>query len=275
MNKPALPFSSLYLFFALTFAIGWVFWISAALTQQDVMRFPVIVLHTLGGLSPSTAGIIMIYCLKDRERQRDFWRRTVDFSRIGLSRTLWILVIFPVIVLASIAIATLFGADPHNFSQLNNLIAQPLLLAAVLVMGLITGPISEELGWRGFALDILQSRWGVLLSSLILGLVWWGWHLPLFFIVGTPQYRMGIGTIEFWFFLVNILPLSLIMTWFYNQTRRSILSAILLHYGFNVTANLLFPLSLQASIIFPVLLTLTAAGLRIFEKRKQAVATLG
>jgi uncharacterized protein len=142
-------------------------------------------------------------------------------------------------------------------------------------MGLITGPISEELGWRGFALDILQSRWGVLLSRLILGLVWWGWHLPLFFIVGTPQYRMGIGTIEFWFFLVNILPLSLIMTWFYNQTRRSILSAILLHYGFNVTANLLFPLSLQASIIFPVLLTLTAAGLRIFEKRKQAVATLG
>ena len=56
---------------------------------------------------------------------------------------------------------------------------------------LIIGPLSEEIGWRGYALERLQTRWNALTSSLIVGLVWALWHLPLFMMVGTSQYEFG------------------------------------------------------------------------------------
>ncbi len=37
---------------------------------------------------------------------------------------------------------------------------------------LILGPLSEEIGWRGYALERLQTKWNALVSGLIVGLVW-------------------------------------------------------------------------------------------------------
>ena len=62
---------------------------------------------------------------------------------------------------------------------------------------LIIGPLSEEIGWRGYALERLQTRWNALTSSLIVGLVWALWHLPLFMMVGTSQHELGIPFIGF------------------------------------------------------------------------------
>ncbi len=61
---------------------------------------------------------------------------------------------------------------------------------------LILGPLSEELGW-GYALDRLQTRWDALTSSLILGVIWSLWHLPLFYIVGTSQYLYDTSFLRF------------------------------------------------------------------------------
>ncbi len=49
------------------------------------------------------------------------------------------------------------------------------------------GPLSEKLGWRGYALPVLQKRYGWRVASLVIGAVWGGWHLPLFFVAGSTQ----------------------------------------------------------------------------------------
>ena len=45
--------------------------------------------------------------------------------------------------------------------------------------------IGEELGWRGFLLPTLQTRLSAIASALIIGLIWFCWHIPLFW---APRY---------------------------------------------------------------------------------------
>lgn len=80
------------------------------------------------------------------------------------------------------------------------------LRVAASVFWLFFGPAPEELGWRGYALDGLQARMNALFASLILGVVWSLWHLPLFFIKGTWQAeQVGLGTQRFWLFMLIVI----------------------------------------------------------------------
>jgi membrane protease YdiL (CAAX protease family) len=117
---------------------------------------------------------------------------------------------------------------------------------------LFFGPLPEELGWRGYALDLLQARYSALVSSLILGAVWALWHLPLFLILGTYQHGLGIGSHSFWIFLITIVFQSILLTWIYNHNRRSTLSAVLFHFMVNYSGEL-FALTDRAEIYQSVL----------------------
>lgn len=99
---------------------------------------------------------------------------------------------------------------------------------------LIIGPLSEEIGWRGYALGRLQTRWNALTSSLIVGLVWVLWHLPLFMMVGTSFHESGDPFIGF---LIKMIASSVLYTWLYNNTKQSLWSAILLHWLYSYAAQ--------------------------------------
>ncbi len=94
------------------------------------------------------------------------------------------------------------------------------------ILSLVAGPIGEEPGWRGFALPILQSRYGPAKASLLLGLIWSSWHLPLFLIQGWT-------TSPFWIYAIIITALSVIITFGYNLSGGSVIAAILVHNTFN------------------------------------------
>jgi membrane protease YdiL (CAAX protease family) len=85
----------------------------------------------------------------------------------------------------------------------------------------------EEIGWRGFALPRLLERWNALFSSIVLGIVWAGWHLPYYL---RPE---GIHP-DFYPFVVFAVSLSILMTWVFNHTQGSILVATFLHFWVNV-----------------------------------------
>ena len=283
MQRPARPQNDgLWLFFALTFAFSWLLmWIPAALMGQESMSFPTVLLFVFGGFGPSIMGILLTYRYAPREERRSFWRRVIDFGRIRAGWYALIFLTFPALTVISVGLSQLFGGPAAGMTNWDLIVEQPAALIALILTGLLTGPLAEELGWRGFALDRMARRWGLLRAALLLGVIWGAWHLPLFFIVGTTQYTWGVGTVFFWLFLASVIPLSVFLAWAYESNRRSILAAILIHFMYNFTLGLFFPIPALAQLLITILFYLLVAALVVFdrkarrgtpERRKQARA---
>jgi membrane protease YdiL (CAAX protease family) len=122
------------------------------------------------------------------------------------------------------------------------LLQQWWLIPIFFVVGFI--PIStavrEEFGWRGYALEHLQSRWSALVSSVVLGIVWTAWHLPL---MVFPTSAEAYARIPIWVFFVNTVAFSILMTWLYNNNAQSIFTALLFHILIDVSPQI-FPFGL-------------------------------
>jgi uncharacterized protein len=245
-----------WVFIFLAFGLSFIFWIPAALMQREFTYPPVLILFFLGGFGPSIAGIILTHREQNSAGRAEFWRRVFDFKRISLPWYLVIFLLFPFVFGIGVLGDFLTGGPVPQPEVLPQIFAQPLLLIPIILLGLLLGPISEELGWRGYALDKLQFQWSPLSASLFLAIFWWAWHLPLFFVHGTTQALMGIGSLKFWFYMISIFPLSVLMTWVYNHNARSILAAILLHFTYNFTASMFHPLSTNAELYKTILLFL-------------------
>ncbi len=225
-----------YVFLGLTLAFSFfVFWGPLALFKIPTTSFVsdingpawAIALFIIGGFVPSLLAIFLTWKKEGLFGLRLLGRRIIQF-KLGWG---WYMFTFLIVIagtagqltinklLGNTFNASLFGA------QLGSLL--PLL---------ILGPLSEELGWRGYALGRLQTRWDALASSLIVGLVWALWHLPLFMMVGTSQHEMGVPFIGF---LIKMMASSILYTWLYNNTQRSLWSAILLHWLYTCAAQVL------------------------------------
>ncbi len=143
----------------------------------------------------------------------------------------------------------------------------PLLLMQV-VTQFFAGPASEEAGWRGFALPRLQVRYNALASSLILGVIWTCWHLPLFFLTGQTQV-----SIPFPIYLVLVTTVTVYLTWLYNNTRGSLIVTTLAHFSYNLTGTLITgPMSLMPAMTFyltagPLLFLLTVVVVILYGSR--------
>jgi membrane protease YdiL (CAAX protease family) len=225
-------------FFALAYGWSWLLWLPAALSGQPADSGWVVLLHYLGGIGPLLAGVSLTYVTQDRDRRRDFWRRLIDVRRIGIGWYAVVLLTAPVLAgLAALVDGVLggIGAQPEAAGRF---VDQPWAIVPFALFTLVFGPLPEEIGWRGYALDRLQARFGALTSSLLLGGAWALWHLPLFFVDGTYQSSLGIGSLSFWLFMAGMVPQTVLMTWVYNNTRRSTLSAVLFHFAVNAVGEL-------------------------------------
>jgi hypothetical protein len=111
------------------------------------------------------------------------------------------------------------GLSPAELVPVSSLGAYLIALALMA----IKGPV-EEIGWRGFALPLLQRRMSPLWAGLVLGIIWGIWHLPAFLLSGTPQ-----SAWSFTDFFIGTVALSLIATALFNASRGSILLPALFH----------------------------------------------
>jgi uncharacterized protein len=97
---------------------------------------------------------------------------------------------------------------------------------AVLIIG---GPLGEEIGWRGFALPRMQPLQGPLVGSIILGLLWGLWHLPQFMVPTWADSSGGSSPLAIVKFCIFAIAAAIILTWVFNNTKGSVLMAILVH----------------------------------------------
>jgi membrane protease YdiL (CAAX protease family) len=145
------------------------------------------------------------------------WPRTLVASVIGIALVLAAYVIFP-------ALATVDPGKLH-WSALAS-------LGVYNYSTLLSGPLFEEPGWRGFALPRLEAHLSPVTASLFLGAVWAAWHLPLFLYPGWTNSPV-------WFFFLVLSGLSVLMTLGANLARFSVLAPILMHALFNTHGRFL------------------------------------
>ncbi len=216
-----------YTFLGLTLALSWfVFWGPLALFKIPAGSFVsdvkgptwAIALFIIGGFLPSLLAIFLTWKKEGLSGLRLLGQNIIQF-KLGWRWYGYTLLIVIAGTVGQLTINKLLGNSINGiliWAQLGSFL--PLL---------ILGPLSEEIGWRGYALERLQTRWNALTSSLIVGLVWALWHLPLFMMVGTSQYELRLPFIAF---LIGFTANSILYTWLYNNTKQSIWSAILFHW---------------------------------------------
>jgi uncharacterized protein len=176
-------------------------------------------LFVLAVYAPAIAGICVV-----------FWSGGANGIKRYLSRLLlwrcspawWAFLIFgiPLIYFAGSAVKGNLFDNPFPFSSVGE------MFGAMAFM-LILGPV-EEFGWRGVALPLLQRHLAPLWAGLLLGLIWGLWHLPAFFLSGTPQSAWGLTP-----FVIGSVAVSLIVTPLFNSSKGSILLPALFHFQLN------------------------------------------
>src|SRR5919107_3427299 len=179
---------------------------------------------------PFLAAFIMTGVTEGRAGIGRLLRRFVLW-RVGLGWYLFVLVGIPAILVLSVIVlpGVLASFEGQGLAS-SGISLAPLPLLSLFVYVLFHGPLAEEPGWRGFALPRLQSLHGPLVGTLILGVLWGLWHLPLFF---TPWNELT--TFNVVVYALATICLSIIYTWVFNNTKGSLLIAILLHWYFDLS----------------------------------------
>ena len=244
-------------FFVLTFAISWAIWIGLAAASLGIGTRAGAVLNVAAIAGPSIAAIVISIArgqLRELLAGFSVSRLSARWSAVALGLPLVLMGIA-----IGVAVAVLGAPNP----QLTGGVLGVLLIEFFRIL-FLGGALGEELGWRGFALPRLQQRWTALTSSVLLGLVWGLWHIPLYFVPGTGQFELlrtgtspafAIGGFVGW-----TIGLSVLFTWLFNQTRGSLIVVILFHAAVNLAAFLPAALgSGGAASLLNVILTWIAA----------------
>jgi uncharacterized protein len=254
----------LTLYFLITYAFSWLVWVPLALSKDGAgllsFRSPIgasasVVVASFVG--PFLSAFIMTGITEGRAGIGR-WLRRIVLWRVGLGWYLFTLIGIPMIL--ALGMIILPGALA-SFKGLASLVAFPWFSQIVYVC--LHGPLGEEPGWRGFALPRLQRLHGPLVASLILGPLWALWHLPFFWV---PAWNFPPTLANIVLFVIASIPVTIIMTWVFNNTKGSVLIAILGHWSFDFTfviLNLLFTAAIVTDYgsTLPVLVGLGALAL--------------
>jgi membrane protease YdiL (CAAX protease family) len=175
-------------------------------------------LFILAVYSPMIASTIMVWTKLGFKNLGRFFRR-ITFVQASIWWWAFIIFIIPATMYAGAAIKDTVDT-PFPFSPW-------YLVFPALVQALLLGPM-EEFGWCGLALPIMQRKYTPFVAGLLHGIIWMAWHLPAFFIEGTPQ-----SAWSFLPFAFGGIASSLIITAVFNESRGSILLPALIHFQLN------------------------------------------
>jgi uncharacterized protein len=226
-------------FFGLTFLLSWLIWVPLALDHYSLLPGrlnPGIVLvgRLLGTFGPAVSAVLVSFVIGGRPvvkallGQLKKWRvRWTWYAAAGL--------VFPILLFV---VAGIYKLMPGAGS----LPVQPISAANLVVVAIILllTVLGEEIGWRGFALPLMQQRWTALKSSLILGTIHAIWHLPFWIVLGELE-AFGPG---YWLLSwIWVMALTAYITWLMNNTGNSLLIAVLFHGSFNIVSVGFLPIT--------------------------------
>lgn len=229
---------NLWQFFLLTFMFSWILWLPGLLITYKLVtptRTWIVIcniLRWLGGMGPSVAAVLLT---KKHDGYSGIKKILCRVWDMGLGYWyLPVLFLLPAtIIFAHVLNGLVFNSPFPKSSLLTEFYWIPIIFLVFLIM-----QFSEELGWRGYALDRLQKRWSAVLSSVLLGSIWAIWHLPMFLISGFSQFD---NQLPYGQFFITLVLISVLITWLQNNTKGSLAPAFIMHALFNLSGEV-FPL---------------------------------
>ena len=221
-------------YFVSVFVATFLLWgVGAYMSFDDDLRPYYMLPMLIGLMAPFLVALLLIVRGGREAQRRDFVHRIIDVKRINAPSFVRLLLIMPASVLGAIAISVLWGGDIAQFQPKGTFSFSSGFVPVVLLLFLAAA--FEELGWRGYGFESLHERHGLLGASLLFGLLWSAWHLPLIVVQGSYQYE--IFQLSPWFalnFHVSTVVLGLIVTWVCVTSRGSILAAVVFHFVVNI-----------------------------------------
>lgn len=211
-------------FFILTFIFSWFFWSFQIFYKKEIP-----ILRIIGTFSPIICAILVTQINEGKKGIKKLLKPILNYK---FNIVWYIFCLFSTALLSFTAIGISFSLGFTDFSF--NELSKIYLIIPVFLFVLFFSVLGEETGWRGFALNKMQKKITPLLSSIIIGIIWGLWHLPLFFIEGNFHQLIPI-----WLFLIQEIALSIVITLIYNKTNKSLLSVHLFHAASNTTLGIL------------------------------------
>jgi len=223
-------------FYFLSTIIPWIFWFIAAhlshiTPSNNIYAVSGGILCLLGLVSPMVIAFFMMG--SDPNLRNDFFHRIFSFKDTKLLYIITTCFLMLGSILLAQAISLLFGHSVDQFSIANSTSFTFGLFPAWFL--LFIAPLFEELAWHSYGTDCLRARFSLFTSSVIFGVFWVLWHLPLGFI--KDYYHSNVvetGWLYSVNFAVSLFPFVIIMNWLYYKTDRNILVPIIFH----ITAGL-------------------------------------
>lgn len=197
-----------YEFFIFTFIWSWIIWIFIALWSNEIIpgyeflknfKYPLVI---LGAFGPMAGALFSLRRNLSEGSIRNYLKAFLDL-KIGWKAYVFPILIFGGITFISWILPELFGED-----RLPMFLPSLWVFIPCLIFMMFLGGGQEEFGWRGYALPILEQKYGIWLANIILGLIWGFWHIPLWFIEGTTQVYMNYCG-----FILFSVGCSLILSW--------------------------------------------------------------
>lgn len=224
----------------IAFGFSWAVWMATwwgAGRPSSFDSTPLVIAVYVGSFGPGIAGAIM----SAREGRFREWISGFARWRMGWKGVAAITLPLPLGVLA---LTLALGYAPVPQEGVPSALFFATIFPAVVFNGMATaimgaGPLGEEGGWRGYLLPRLLDRMGEIPASLLIGVVWSAWHLPV--MVMVPEWRDG-HSLAFCLpaYTVTVIGLSLLMTRIWLLARRSTLAAIWMHGVINALGSIAF-----------------------------------
>lgn len=253
------------LYFFTVFIVTYTLWFAGAwVSFQDGISGLYMLFMLLGMIAPFIISAVMIAASKNSDLKKDFINRLINPRLIQVKMLPAFLLIMPLSVLASIALSLPFGGLVSQFQFAEGFSFSTGFVPVLLL--LLLAAAFEELGWRGYAFDSLQSRFNLFTASIIFAILWSIWHFPLIFVKNSYQYEIFHQSA--WFglnFFVSIIPMGVIISWICLKNRKSVAAAILFHFLVNMSQEM-WAITQTTKCIQTVVLVVIAAVIVMLDK---------
>lgn len=240
--------------------LTWLPWLILVFSGKGVDSANARILIGLGGIAPTVLTLFLLIKYHSKAFVKDYFKRVISLRFLTKKHSLLILLPVLTVITAIVISVVLFG---NSGSQLIPMVSGSQIIPFMFFI-LLFGPLPEELGWRGYLLDGLSEKLNPLYASIIIGIVWGIWHIPLFFIDGYPLREMATSNLFLFVYFGSLIPKSIIMTYLYFKSGRSIMTAILFHFFVNFMGSIM-DVSMQAELVQFVIFILVSVVL-VFDR---------